>query len=187
MSDTAAAQSRAVQYQIDPQHTGALFKVRHLMISWVKGTLGPVAGTVQFDPADLAGSRIDVSIPAASINTGEPQRDTHLKSADFFDVEKYPDITFRSKSIQPDGKDSYKAAGDLTIRGVTREVTLIVEGLTPEVKDPWGFFRRAASARTKINRQDFAVAYNSVLETGGFMIGDEVDISIDVELVRKAE
>lgn len=176
-----------LQYQIDSQHTGAMFKVRHLMISWVKGTLGPVTGTVGFDPNDLSASKIEVSIPTESVNTGEPQRDTHLKSPDFFDVAKYPTLTFHSKTILPDGKDSYKVIGDLTIHGVTHEETLVVEGVTPEVKDPWGFFRRAAAARTKVDRRDFGLTFNSVLETGGVMIGDEVDISIDVELVRKAE
>lgn len=187
MSDTAVAQSKPLQYQIDPQHTGALFKVRHMMISWVKGTLGPVTGTVQFDPNNLSDSKIEVSIPADSINTGDPQRDADLKSANFFDVAKYPAITFRSKTIQPDGKDAYKVIGDLTIHGVTHEVTLLVEALTPEVKDPWGFLRRAASARTKIDRRDFRITTNSVLDAGGVLIGDEVDIGIDVELVRKAE
>lgn len=175
----------AAHYDIDPAHTSAQFKVRHLMISHVKGEFTKISGSVNFDPEDLAGSSIDVTIDAASISTREPQRDAHLKSADFFDVEKFPSITFKSTKITSTGKDSYAAEGQLTIHGVTRTVTLDVEGMTPEAKDPWGFFRRGATASTKILRKDFAMHWNNALETGGVVVGDEVQISIDVEMTRK--
>lgn len=158
-----------------------------MMISNVKGEFDKVSGSVDFDSANPAASSIDVSIDVASISTREPQRDGHLKSADFLDVEKYPNITFRSKKVAPDGKDNFRAVGDLSIHGVTREVTLQVEGVTPELKDPWGLLRRGATAKTHIDRKDFGLTWNSTLETGGFMVGDRVDIDIDIEMVRKAE
>lgn len=158
-----------------------------MMISNVKGEFTRVKGSAEFDPSKPDASHVEVIIDATSINTREPQRDTHLKSADFLDVEKYPEITFRSNSVVPAGNDSYEVVGDLTIRGVTRPVALNVEAVTPEVKDPWGFLRRGASAHTKIERKDFGLTWNAALETGGIMVGDDVDITIDAELVRKAE
>ncbi|SRR6266404_1582771 len=185
MSTPAAV--TATHYDIDSAHSSAQFKVRHLMISNVKGEFTKVSGFAEFDPSKPQGASIETTIDAASISTREPQRDEHLKSADFLDVTKYPTITFQSKKIVPDGKDSYEALGDLTIRGVTREVKLLIDSVTPEAKDPWGFFRRGATATTSINRKDFGLVWNVGLETGGFMVGDEVHITIDVELVRKAE
>ncbi|HUA87710.1 MAG TPA: YceI family protein [Bryobacteraceae bacterium] len=174
------------RYDIDPAHTSAQFKVRHLMISHVKGEFTKISGSVIFDPQNLAASSIEVTIDAASISTREPQRDAHLKSAEFLDVEKFPSIVFKSAKITATGKDSYHAAGELTIHGVTRPVTLDVEGMTPEAKDPWGFLRRGATASTTIDRKDFGVAWNAALETGGVMVGDQVQITIDVEMARKA-
>lgn len=176
----------APRYDIDPTHTSAQFKVRHLMISHVKGEFTRVSGGIAFDPDNLPGSSIEVTIDASSISTRDPQRDGHLKSADFLDVEKYPSITFKSTKITSTGKDSYAAAGELTIHGVTKPVTLDVEGMTPEAKDPWGFVRRGASASTTIHRKEFGMEWNAALEAGGFMVGDDVHISIDVELTRKA-
>jgi polyisoprenoid-binding protein YceI len=174
-------------YQIDPQHTGAYFKVRHMMISNVKGEFSRITGSVEFDPSDLASSHVEAKIDSASVNTREPQRDSHLKSPDFLGVSRYPAITFRSTKIVSAGKDNYEVTGDLTIRGVTREVLLHVEAVTPEIKDPDGFLRRGASATTRIARKDFGLVWNAVLESGGFVVGDDVDITIDVELIRKAE
>jgi polyisoprenoid-binding protein YceI len=174
-------------YQLDPQHTGAHFKVRHLMISNVKGEFTRVKGSAAFDPSNPGASHVEVTIDATSINTRDPQRDTHLKSADFLEVDKYPEITFRSTGVVAAGDDSYEVVGDLTIRGVTQPVDLHVDSLTPEVKDPWGFLRRGVSAHTKIERKDFGLAWNAALETGGFVVGDEVEITIDAELTRKAE
>jgi polyisoprenoid-binding protein YceI len=175
-----------VAYQIDSSHTGAHFKVRHMMISNVKGEFSKVTGAAEFDPANPGASHIEASIDTASINTRDAQRDGHLRSADFLDVEKYPEITFRSTKIVPSGTDSYDVTGELTIRGVAREVKLVVDSITPEVKDPWGMLRVGGSAMTKIKRSDFGLTWNAALEGGGFMVGDDVEITIDVELMRKA-
>ena len=173
-------------YQIDSQHAAAHFKVRHMMISNVKGEFGRVTGSVEFDPSNLAGSHVEASIDAATVNTREAQRDSHLKSFDFLDVGRYPAITFRSSEIVSAGENSYEVTGDLTIRGVTHEVQLAVDSLTSEIQDPDGLLRRGASATTRIARKDFGLTWNAVLESGGFVVGDEVEITIDVELVRKA-
>jgi polyisoprenoid-binding protein YceI len=180
---TAPAVAR---YDIDPQHTAAMFKVRHLMISNVKGEFTKVSGSVVFDPANLNASSVEIIIDATSINTREPDRDTHLKSPDFLDVAKYPTITFRSKKVTQTGNDEYEVVGDLTIHGVTREETLEVDSVTPEAKDPWGFYRRGASASTTIKRKDFGLVWNMALETGGVVVGEDVHLTIDAEFVRKA-
>jgi polyisoprenoid-binding protein YceI len=173
-------------YQIDSAHTHAQFKVRHLMISNVKGDFDKVSGTVTIDDANHALSGINVTIDVASISTREPQRDAHLKSADFFDVEKFPTITFVSKEVVKSGDDSFEVVGDLTIHGVTKTIDLNVEDVTPEVKDPYGLYRRGASAKATILRSDFGLKYNAVLEAGGVAIGDEVHITIDTEFTRQA-
>ncbi|HVO98537.1 MAG TPA: YceI family protein [Bryobacteraceae bacterium] len=173
-------------YQIDPAHTQAQFKVRHLMISNVKGEFDKVAGTVEYDDANPSAAKIDVTIDVASISTREPQRDAHLKSADFFDVEKFPTMRFVSKDVVKSGEDSFEVVGDLTIHGVTKTVDLNVEDFTPEMKDPYGLFRRGASAKTTILRSDFGLVYNALLEAGGVAIGDEVHITIDTEFTRQA-
>jgi polyisoprenoid-binding protein YceI len=172
-------------YQIDPAHSSAQFKVRHLMISNVKGEFDKIIGTVNYDPANPSASTVDATIEVASISTRDEQRDAHLKSPDFFDVEKFPTITFKSRKVTGTGGDSFTVAGDLTIHGVTKEVNLKVAELTEEAKDPWGNMRRGASATTKINRKDFGMHFNMALETGGIMVGEEVDLTIDVELIRQ--
>jgi polyisoprenoid-binding protein YceI len=174
-------------YQIDSQHAGAHFKVRHMMISNVKGEFSHITGSVEFDPSNLAVCRVEASIDAATVSTREPDRDKHLRSADFLNVKKYPAITFRSTKVAAAGKDRYDVAGELTIRGVTCGVTLHVESVTPEIKDPDGLLRRGASAATRIERKDFGLTWNAVLESGGFVVGDDVEITIDVEMVRKAD
>ena len=174
-------------YRIDSQHTGAHFKVRHMMISNVKGEFSRVTGSAEFDPSSLSTSHVEATIESASVNTREAQRDAHLKSHDFLDVGRYPSISFRSTKIASSGENRYDVVGDLTIRGVTREVTLHVESLTPEITDPDGLLRRGASANTRIQRKDFGLVWNAVLESGGFVVGDDVDITIDAELVRKTE
>lgn len=158
-----------------------------MMISWVNGEFSHISGSVAFDPADLAHSSVEATVETASISTHEPQRDWHIKSADFLDVGRYPAITFHSTRIAPAGEQSYKIDGELTIRGVTRNVTLDVESLTHEIKDPEGFLRRGARAITRIDRQDFHLVWNAVLESGGFVVGDVVEITIDLEIVRRAE
>lgn len=172
-----------ITYEIDPTHSSVHFSVRHMMVSNVRGEFTKVSGTIKFDPENPANSSVDATIDAASINTRDAQRDTHLKSADFLDVEKFPTLTFHSKKIAPQSGGG-KVTGDLTIHGVTREITLDVEGLTPEVKDPWGKQRMGASATTKISRKDFGLIWNAALESGGVMVGDEVKITIDVEFFR---
>jgi polyisoprenoid-binding protein YceI len=172
-------------YTIDPAHSTADFKVRHLMVSNVRGEFSGVSGTVTVDPANPANSSINARIDANTIQTRDAQRDAHLKSADFFDVEKFPEITFVSKSVSKLGDDEYKVTGDLTIHGVTKEVVLDVEGPTSEVKDPWGNVKIGASAKTKINRKDFGLIWNATLETGGMLVGEDVSIQLDLELTRQ--
>ena len=172
-----------ITYEIDPIHSSVHFSVRHMMLANVRGEFTKVSGTIKFDPENPANSALDVAIDAASINTRDGDRDTHLKSADFLDIEKFPNLTFRSKQIQQQ-EGGGKITGDLTVRGVTREVTLDVDGPTPEVKDPWGKQRIGASATAKLNRKDFGLTWNAALEAGGVLVGDEVKITIDVEAVR---
>jgi len=172
-------------YTIDSAHSAADFKVRHLMVSNVRGEFSGVTGSLTLDPNNVANSKVEAKIPTATIQTREPQRDAHLKSADFFDVEKYPEITFISTKFAKNGDGEYKVTGDLTIHGVTKQVTLDVEGPTPEVKDPWGNVKVGAEAKTKVNRKDFGLTWNAALETGGFVVGDEVNIHLDLEFTRQ--
>jgi polyisoprenoid-binding protein YceI len=182
----AAPLAFAQTYTIDGSHSKAQFSVRHMMVSNVRGEFSKIKGTVSYDEKNPAATRIEATIDVASINTGEPKRDEHLKSPDFFDVAKYPTITFISKSARKTA-NGLAVTGDLTIHGVTKEVVLQVEGPSPEVRDPWGNLRRGATATTKINRKDFGLTWNAALETGGVVVGDEVSITIDVEAVRQAE
>jgi polyisoprenoid-binding protein YceI len=184
MSSTPAAVPGAATYTIEPVHSSAHFKVRHLMIANVRGEFSKVSGTVKFDPANLADSSIAAEIDVNSINTREPDRDKHLKSADFFDAANYPTMKFQSKKVEADGPEGYNVTGDLTVRGVTHEVVLHVTGPTPEVKDPWGYTRRGAEGVAKISRKEFGLTYNPVLEGGGVMVGDQIEISLEVELVK---
>jgi polyisoprenoid-binding protein YceI len=181
-----AGSAQAVQvYEIDPAHTAVHFGVRHMMVSTVRGTLGKVTGTVWLDDQDITRSRVEATIDAAGIDTREPKRDEHLRSPDFLDTAKYPTITFRSKRVVKRADDQYEVVGDLTIKGVTREVTLHVEGTPQPFTDPFGNERMGGTARAKINRQDFGVNFNKVMDNGGLLVGNEVDVTIDVEVVRK--
>ena len=171
-------------WKMDSAHTTAEFKVKHMMITNVKGQFSGVSGTLSLDEQDVTNSKIDVTIPTATINTREPDRDTHLKSADFFDVEKFPTITFKSTSVTRRSSDEVEVEGDLTIHGVTHKVRLAVEGPTAEGKDPWGNTRIGASAITKINRKDYGLVWNAALETGGLLVGDDVAITIDAEFIK---
>jgi len=177
--------SHAATWQIDPDHSSFQFKVRHLMVSNVKGDFTKSKGVVTIDDKDITNLKVEVTIDAASVNTDNAKREEHLRSGDFFDVAKYPTITFVSKKVIKDGPDRLKVIGDLTIHGITKEITVDVEGPTPEVKDPWGGFRRGATATTRINRKDFGLTWNRALETGGVVVGDEVNIYVEVELVKK--
>jgi polyisoprenoid-binding protein YceI len=180
---TATATPSATTWKIDPTHSQIEFAVRHLMITTVKGRFAGVEGTVRIDDANPSASEVDVRIDVATIDTREPQRDAHLRSADFFDAETYPHITFRSTRSTERRGGEFKLAGDLTIHGVTREVVLDVteEG---RGKDPWGGERIGFSAVTRIKRSDFGLTWNQALETGGVVVSDEVKISLDLELVR---
>ena len=186
MSSSSPAAPAAATYTLEPAHSSAHFKVRHLMIANVRGEFSKVTGTVTVDPAHPESATVTAEIDVNSINTREPDRDKHLRSADFLDAEHYPTLKFQSKKVVPDGPEAYQVTGDLTIRGVTREVVLYVTGPTPEIKDPWGYTRRGAEATTKISRKDFGLTYNPVIEGGGFMVGDEVEISLEVELLKTA-
>ena len=184
MSTLATPQTTTTTWNIDPVHSVAEFKVKHMMISNVKGQFTRVKGVLTLDETDLTKSRVEASIDAASINTRDDQRDAHLKSADFFDVEKFPALSFKSTKITRIGDGELAVAGDLTIHGVTRNVVFTVEGPTAPAKDPWGNTRRGLSATTKINRKDFGLTWNSALETGGILVGEEVTITLDVQFVK---
>ena len=183
---TAATQdTKPTQWQIDPAHSAAHFSVRHLMITNVRGEFTKISGGALINPVDPAKSSVQVTIEASSVNTREPQRDEHLRSADFFDVANHPTLTFRSKRIETLGAEHLKVTGDLTIRGVTKEVPFDVEGPTAPIKDPWGNIRVGVSASAKINRKDFGVAFNALTETGGVVVGDEVKITVEAELIQQ--
>src|SRR5947209_5243325 len=173
-------------WQIDPAHSAATFSVRHLMISNVKGEFSKVTGAVNLDEQDITKSTVEVTIDVNTLNTREPDRDKHLRTADFFDVQNFPTMTFRSKRVEQAAAGKLRVTGDLTIRGVTREATFDVDGPTPAIKDPWGNTRVGASATTHVNRQDFGVKWNAKLDNGGVVVGDDVNIIIDVELVQQA-
>lgn len=175
----------AATWQMDPAHSSFQFKIRHLTVSNVKGDFSKFQGVAIIDDQNINSLKVEVTIDAASVNTGHAQRDEHLRGPDFFDVTKYSTITFVSKKVIKTDANRLKVIGDLTLHGVTREITVDVEGPTPEVKDPWGNFRRGATATTKINRRDFGLTWNKVLDTGGLLVGDEVNIYVEVELVRK--
>jgi polyisoprenoid-binding protein YceI len=183
---TATSQSiKTTEWQIDPAHSAAHFSVRHLMISNVRGEFSKLSGKVILDSADLTRSSVEISLETASVNTREPQRDEHLRSADFFDVANHPVMTFRSRRVEAAGPEHFKLTGDLTIRGVSKEVTFDVEGPTPPQKDPWGNVRAGVTATAKINRKDFGLVYNALIEGGGVMVGNEVKITIEAELLQK--
>lgn len=174
----------AATWNIDPDHSNIGFKVRHLMVSNVKGNFEKHSGVVDINERDLSKSKVSVTIDAASINTSVAKRDDHLRSADFFDVAKYPTITFASRKVVNAGKGKLKVTGDLTLHGVTREVVLNVAGPAKESKDPWGNLRTGVVASAKINRKDFGLLYNAVLETGGVAVGEEVEINLEVEMIK---
>jgi polyisoprenoid-binding protein YceI len=179
----AAPALQAAEYKIDSAHSRAHFTVRHMMVSNVRGEFSKVTGTVFYDEKNPAATRIEATIDASTINTSEPKRDEHLRGADFFDVAKYPSLTFKSKSARQTA-GGIAVTGDLTLHGVTKEVVLNVETPSGELKDARGGARRGASATTKINRKDFGLTWNRAVEAGGVAVGEEVSIVIDVEAVR---
>jgi polyisoprenoid-binding protein YceI len=175
----------AATYNIDPVHSTVGFKVKHLMVTNVNGVFDKFKGTVNIDEKDIAKSKVDVTIEMASINTTITKRDDHLRSPDFFDVGKFPTMTFVSTKVEKTGADKLKVTGNLTIKGVTKQVILNVEGLTGEIKSPQGDVKRGASATATINRQDFGVSWSKKLDGGGMVVADDVFISIDTELTRQ--
>lgn len=170
-------------FQIDPRHSSAQFAVTHLMISTVRGQFHQVNGTVIFDDADPSRSSVNITIDATTVDTQEPDRDKDLKSPNFFDVAKYPAMTFKSTKVESAGPGKLKITGDLTIHGVTKSVVLNVTAPKPAIKDPWGLQRTAVTGTTKINRQDFGITYNKTLDSGGVMVSNDVDITLDVEMI----
>jgi polyisoprenoid-binding protein YceI len=187
MSNTATLaqpQTSTTTWNLDPAHTVAEFKVKHMMIANVKGHFSGVSGVLIRDESDPANDRVEATIEAASIETRNEQRDGHLKSADFFHVEKFPTLHFKSTGISVVGEGELSVEGDLTIRGVTRKVQFAVEGPTPPAKDPWGNTRIGLSASTRINRKDFGLTWNAALETGGILVGDEITITLDAQFVK---
>ena len=184
MATTTTNPASLTTWKIDPAHSAAEFKVRHMMISNVKGSFSGLSGTLIENPADPAQSTVEASVDVASISTGDAQRDGHLKSADFFEVEKYPTMTFKSTKVEKKGEDEYKVTGDLTLHGVTKPVTFAVEGPSTPGKDPWGNTRIGLSATTKINRKDFGLNWNAALETGGILVGEDVHITLEVQFIK---
>lgn len=175
----------ASTWTIDPDHSNIGFKVRHLMVSNVRGSFDKHSGTVEIDDKDITRSKVNISIDTNSINTNVQKRDEHLRSADFFDVAKYPTMTFVSKKVVKSGKDKLRITGDLTLHGVTKQVVLNVDALSKESKDPWGNVRRGTTATATINRKDYGLVWNAALETGGVAVGEEVLITLEIELIKK--
>ncbi len=173
-------------WNIDPAHSSAEFKVKHMMISNVKGSFTGLSGVLTEHTVDSTLSSVEASVPVATVTTGDPQRDGHLKSGDFFDAEKFPTLNFKSTNVVKKGDAEYEVTGDLTIHGVTKPVKFAVEGPSAPGKDPWGNTRIGLSATTKINRKDFGLGWNAALETGGFLVGEEVAITLDVQFIKAA-
>ena len=174
------------EWKIDPQHSSAQFSVRHMAISTVRGAFSKVNGTILLDDKDITKSTVNVTIDVSTVDTREPDRDLDLRSDKFFDVAHFPTMTFKSRKVEQLAPGKLKVTGDLTIRGTAKEVVLDVEGPTAPVKDPWGNVRAAATATSKVNRQDFGVKWNATLDNGGVVVGDDVNITIDAEMIRQA-
>jgi polyisoprenoid-binding protein YceI len=179
-SSPAPAAGSAI-WRVDTGHSSAGFSVKHMMVATVRGTLGPMSGTVEYDGKDISTIKADIKIDVTKINTGSAPRDKDLRDGGFFEVNKYPTMTFKSKQVQPGGAGTFRMTGDLTMHGVTKEVTLEVEGPSPVVKVQNGGLKVGATATTRVNRRDFGLNYNSVIEAGA-VVGDEVTVTIDIEL-----
>ena len=184
MTTLATPSAAAITWNIDSVHSSAQFKVKHMMISNVKGEFTTITGSLKYDTENVSNSYVEASIDAKTISTRDAQRDAHLKSPDFFDVEKYPALTFRSTRLSKKADGELSVAGDLTIHGVTKNVVFEVEGPSAPAKDPWGNTRVGLSATTRINRKDFGLTWNAALETGGILVGDEISITLDVQFIK---
>jgi polyisoprenoid-binding protein YceI len=186
LSATVGGIAHAGEWDVDPTHSSATFSVKHMMVSTVRGEFEKVSGTVNLDDAAPTKSTVEVVIDATTINTRNAQRDAHLKSPDFFDAAKFPTLTFKSTKIEKAGKGKYKVTGDLTMHGVTKPLTLEVEGPTAAVKDMMGRQVRGVSAKGKLSRKEWGLTWNKALEAGSVVVGDEIQIQLDAELVAKA-
>jgi len=175
----------AQTWTVDPAHTSADFSIAHMAISRVTGSFNQVTGELVFDKQGNHPKSVNISIDVASIDTGVDKRDEHLKSPDFFDVKTYPTMTYTSDNIISQGEGRYKVEGTLTMHGVSKPVTLAVEGLANNEKDPWGNTRKGAHVTAELNRKDFGIVYNAVLESGNLMIGETVDVVINLEFIKK--
>lgn len=175
----------AATYEIDAGHTNVGFKVKHMMVSWVRGSFGSVSGTIEYDPAQPAATKVSAKVSVASIDTGVKDRDEHLRGSDFFDVAKFAEIQFTGKEVKAVTADGFDVVGDLTMHGVTKAATFHFTTPAADRKDPWGNTKSGLTATTKINRQDWGLSWNKSLDEGGVVVGDEVIIEIDVELQRK--
>jgi polyisoprenoid-binding protein YceI len=182
MTPTAATTT----WNLDAAHSSAEFKVKHMMIAHVKGHFSGLSGVLTEHAVDSTLSSVDASVPVATISTGDEKRDGHLKTAEFFDAEKFPTLNFKSTKVVKKGEEDYEVTGDLTIHGVTKPVTFAVEGPSAPAKDPWGQTKIGLSATAKINRKDFGLSWNAALETGGFLVGDDVTITLEVQFIKAA-
>ncbi|MGA8090712.1 MAG: YceI family protein [Terracidiphilus sp.] len=184
MATTTSTPSTITTWNIDPAHSAAEFKVKHMMISNVKGKFSGISGKLVLDESDPTRSTIEAEIPVATVSTQDDQRDAHLKSADFFDAEKYPTLGFKSLSVRITGPGEHEVVGELIIHGVTKVVTFAVEGPSLPGKDPWGNTRIGLSATAKINRKEFGLGWNAALETGGVLVGEDIAITLDIQFIK---
>ena len=184
MATTTLSPTAVTTWNIDPAHSAAEFKVKHMMISNVKGKFSGISGKLVLNESDPTRSTIEAEIPVTSLSTGDEQRDAHLKSADFFDAYKFPTLSFKSLSVHISGPGEHEVTGDLTIHGVSKVVAFAVEGPSEPGKDPWGNTRIGLSATTRINRKEFGLTWNAALESGGILVGEDISISLDVQFIK---
>jgi len=184
MATASTAPASVSTWNLDPAHSAAEFKVKHMMISNVKGSFRGLKGTLTLDDADPSRSKVTATVDIATLSTGDDQRDAHLKSADFFDAAQFPHMTFDSTTVKKTGEGEYQVTGDLTLHGVTKPVTFAVDGPGAPGKDPWGNTRIGLSATAKINRKDFGLSWNAALETGGVLVGEDVALTIDAQFIK---
>jgi polyisoprenoid-binding protein YceI len=184
MATSTSTPAATTTWKLDPAHSHAEFKVKHMMISNVKGSFSGLTGDLSEHTTDATLSFVEATIDVSTVTTNDAQRDGHLKSADFFDVEKYPTMSFKSTQVKPDGDGGYKVTGDFTLHGITKQITFSVDGPSAPGKDPWGNTRIGLSAATKINRKDFGLNWNAALEAGGILVGEEVHITVEAEFIK---
>jgi len=184
MTTATTNPASTITWKLDPAHSSAEFKIKHMMISNVKGSFSGLSGTLVEHKTDDTLSSVEATVDIGTINTGDPQRDAHLKSGDFFEHEKHPHMTFKSTKVEKKAEDEYKVTGDLTLHGITKPVTFEAEGPSAPAKDPWGNTRIGLSATAKINRKDFGLSWNAALETGGILVGEDVQIALEVQFIQ---